>query len=305
MTGHALLLATTRGFRPPSNAHPPVMIEAVAQSAWGTDSRLSDPQAIVKASGIHAGRRYRTAGRAWPLALAVLATAASPSVAGPPYVTDDPEPTDTGNWENYLYIESAHIAGQGHTPEAGIELNYGAFKDTQLTWSVPLNPNPGPGGIGVVWEPLGGGVKYRFIEEDDNGWRPQIAFFPQIFIPVGPANRGAPVTELLPIWLQKSFGAWTMFGGGGYTRNPGPGNRDFLSYGLALQRQLISNLALGMEVFGQGRDTVSGHASAAVGMAAIFDFSDFWHLVGSVNTGISNARQADQFSFNLALKWTP
>jgi hypothetical protein len=154
------------------------------------------------------------AARAGLLALLWLAATASSSLAGPPFVTDDPEPTDTGHWENYLYTESAHVAGQGHALGTGIEINYGAFKDTQLSWSIPLNPNPGPGGMGVVWAPLGGGAKYRFIEEDANGWRPQAAFFPQIFIPVGPANRGAPVTELFPIWLQKSFDVWTVFGGG-------------------------------------------------------------------------------------------
>jgi len=84
----------------------------------------------------------------------------SPSLAGPPYVTDDPEPTDTGHWENYLYTETAHVAGQTVRPEAGIEINYGAFADTQLTWSLPLTPNPGPGGTGVVWAPLGGGVSW-------------------------------------------------------------------------------------------------------------------------------------------------
>jgi hypothetical protein len=151
---------------------------------------------------------------------------------------------------------------------------------------------------------LGGGVKYRFIEEDEDGWRPQVAFFPQVFIPVGPANRDAPVTELFPIWLQKSFAAWTMFGGGGYTNNPGPRDKNFANYGIALQRQVLGNLALGVEVFGQGADTTADHASTAVGVGAVFDFSDLWHLVGSANTGIFN-RQADEFSFNLALKWTP
>jgi hypothetical protein len=238
------------------------------------------------------------------LVLVLAVATASPSIAGPPYVTDDPEPTPTGHWENYLYTESAHVAGQGVTPEAGIEFNYGAFENTQLSWSIPLNPNPGPGGMGLVWAPLGGGVKYRFIQEDDNGWRPQVGFFPQIFIPVGPANSGAPVTELFPIWLQKSFGGWTMFGGAGYTDNPGAGNKDFASYGIALQRQVVSNLALGVEIFGQGADTVTDHASVAVGMAVIFDFNDRLHLVGSANTGIYN-RPADLFSFNLALKWTP
>jgi hypothetical protein len=28
-------------------------------------------------------------------------------------------------------------------------------------------------------------------------------------------------------------------------------------------------------------------------------------VIGSVNTGISNSHDADQFSYNLALKWTP
>jgi hypothetical protein len=247
--------------------------------------------------------RWLGATRTGLLVLAISATA-SPCVAGPPYVTDDPEPTDTGHWENYLYTETTHVAGQTVRPEAGIEINYGAFTDTQLTWSLPFTPNPGSGGIGVVWAPLGGGVKYRFIQEDDHGWRPQVAFFPQVFIPVGPANRGAPVTELLPIWMQKSFGDWTMFGGGGYTHNSGTGNKDFAIYGVALQRQVLSNLALGVEVFGQGADTTTDHGSTAVGVAAIYDFTDHWHLVGSANTGISDA-EADRFSVNVALKWTP
>jgi hypothetical protein len=229
----------------------------------------------------------------------------SPALAGPPYITDDPEPTDTGHWENYLFVEGARTAGQRFTPIAGIEVNYGAFEDTQLTMSVPLNTNPGPGGIGVVWAPLGMGVKYRFIEEDDDGWRPQVAFFPSIAIPVGPANAGAPVTELLPIWMQKSFGDWTFFGGGGYTNNPGPGNRDFANYGIAAQNQVTKQLALGVEIFGAGKDSVNDRPTTAVGVAALYDFSDLWHVIASVNTGISNAHAADQFSYNLALKWTP
>ena len=47
------------------------------------------------------------------------------------------------------------------------------------------------------------------------------------------------------------------------------------------------------------------HASAAVGVAIQYDFTKIWHVVGSVNRGIENTHDADQFSFNLALKWTP
>lgn len=237
-------------------------------------------------------------------ALGAVMALATPALAGPPYVTDDPEPTDTGHFENYLFTEGTRMDGHLGSPAVGVEINYGAFEDTQLSFSFPLNPNPGAVGMGVVWAPLGGGVKYRFIEEDEDGWRPQVAIFPQISIPVGAATRGAPVTELLPIWLQKSFGPdWTMFGGGGFTNNPGDGNRDFANYGFALQHQITPNFALGGEVFGQTRDSVDDAASTAVGLAALYDLSDQWHLIGSVNTGVVH-READEFGFNIAIKWT-
>lgn len=235
----------------------------------------------------------------------LLATLSSPVRAGPPFVTDDPEPTDTGHWENYLYSQGAATAEQSLRAQAGIEINYGAAENTQLSWSVPLDPNPGPGGMGVVWAPLGGGVKYRFIQEDEHGWRPQVGIFPQVFIPVGALNRGAPVTELLPIWIQKSVEKWTTFGGAGYTFNPGAGNRDYVIYGWALQRQLTDRFSLGGEIFGQTNDTVHDRPATAVGMAAQYDFNHLWHLIGSVNTGVVAAAQSDRFSYNFALKWTP
>src|ERR1700729_811796 len=68
----------------------------------------------------------RTGIRASVLGLGIP-LAAGPGLAGPPYVTDDPEPTDTGHFENYLYIEGTHAAGAMAGPSAGIEINYGVF----------------------------------------------------------------------------------------------------------------------------------------------------------------------------------
>jgi hypothetical protein len=240
---------------------------------------------------------------AFLLALIVAVAIAGPAQAGPPYVTDDPEPTDTGHFEDYLYVQGTRAGAPLSGPGVGIEINYGAFADTQLSLSLPLNPNPGAGGMGVVWAPLGGGVKYRFIEEDDDGWRPQVAIFPQIFIPVGSTAHSAPTTELLPLWLQKSFGPWTTFGGGGFTNNPGAGNRDFVIYGWSLTYQLSDSLQLGGEAFGQTRASVGDRGSTAAGFGWIYDLSAEWHLIGSVNTGIVH-RQDDDYSFNIAVKWT-
>ena len=46
------------------------------------------------------------------------------------------------------------------------------------------------------------------------------------------------VRLLLPMWAQKDFGPWSLFGGGGYMINPGAGNRDFWQSGVALTRQV-------------------------------------------------------------------
>ena len=86
------------------------------------------------------------------VALALLAIPRL-ALAGPPYVTDDPEPTETGHFENYLYMQGTRVSGQGFDPGVGIEIDYGAFANTQLTVTLPINPNPGPGGIGLSWAP--------------------------------------------------------------------------------------------------------------------------------------------------------
>jgi Putative MetA-pathway of phenol degradation len=229
--------------------------------------------------------------------------AAWPALAGPPYVTDDPEPTDTGHFENYFYLEGTHAVGAMGGPSAGIEINYGAFAETQLSLSLPLDPNPGPGGMGIVWAPLDGGIKYRFIDEDANGWRPEVAFFPQFSIPVGSASHTTPTTELLPLWMQKNFGPWAAFGGGGWTHNPGAGNRDFFNYGIALSYQIVPRLQLGAEMFGQSRSATTSDATTALGLGAILDFSETWHLIGSANRAVADIPN-DRLSYNLAVKWT-
>lgn len=223
--------------------------------------------------------------------------------AGPPYVTDDPEPTDLHQFENYFYLQGTRAAGSFSDPGIGIEINYGAFENIQLSLSVPLNPNPGPGSIGLVWAPLGGGIKYRFIQEDRDGWRPQVALFPQVFVPIGSASHAAPTSEFLPVWLQESFGPWTTFGGSGYTRNPGSGNKNFALYGWAIQRQMNAKFALGVELFGQTKDTIQGRGITAAGVGALYDFDETWHLIGSANIAIAGARESDRYSYNLAVRW--
>ena len=38
----------------------------------------------------------------------IACVASTAAVAGPPFLTDDPQPTDTGHWEIYNFVQGAH-----------------------------------------------------------------------------------------------------------------------------------------------------------------------------------------------------
>ncbi len=56
-----------------------------------------------------------------------------PTLAGPPFLTDDPEPVDYQHWEFYLFGLGDHPSATDFNIEGpAMELNYGVLPDTQL-----------------------------------------------------------------------------------------------------------------------------------------------------------------------------
>jgi hypothetical protein len=93
------------------------------------------------------------------------------------------------------------------------------------------------------------GIKFRFVQERE--WLPQIGTFPLLEV-LSESERNLENQKLqtfLPIWLQKSTGKWTTYGGGWYWINPGSQNRNCWFTGIVIQRQVFPNLAPGLEIF--------------------------------------------------------
>ena len=206
--------------------------------------------------------------RALCLAVAATLLLAAPATAGPPYDTDDPEPTDLHHWE--LYAFAAADRGDGDIDgAAGLDVNYGALPGVQLTATLPVGFTRERGerlrgGAGDVEL----GVKYRFLDRAKSGW--QAAIFPRLIAPT--ARRGfgeRRVRLLLPLWVQKDIGDTSIFGGGGYEFNPGPGNRNFWQAGFAVTRAVGKRLSLGAEIVHQSPDSDAAAASTALGLGAI------------------------------------
>jgi hypothetical protein len=214
--------------------------------------------------------------------MTVVAACALPAVAlaGPPFLTDDPEPTETGHWEIYAPLVDLEGRGADFEGTTGAEINYGAARDLQLSAALPLAFAHDAAG----WRSGAGdiklSVKYRFFHDEDRGI--QVAAFPAITLPTASNDMGAGrVTGLLPIWLQKDVGPWSVFGGGGYAINPGPGKRDYWTGGLAATNQLSERLLLGIEADRHGADTVGGSGSTSLGVGAIYDLKPPLRLLAS------------------------
>ena len=200
--------------------------------------------------------------------LAAALSCASPALAGPPYQTDDPEPTELDHWEFYDFVDV-----DGHRSdvdgEAGLDLNYGAAKGLQLTATLPIafNHRSDAGWRGGRGD-LELAAKYRFIDDEKAGW--QAAIFPRVILPTSARNLGGTRTRLLlPLWVQKDFGKTSVFGGGGYEINPGTGNRDFWQAGIAVTHDFSDKLQLGTEAYLQSTDVRGGSSSKGVDLGLI------------------------------------
>ena len=228
---------------------------------------------------------------------------ASALQAGPPFLTDDPEPVDLKHWEVYIFGQSDRTADADAVLGPAIEFNYGIAPNTQLHVVTPVASISSPGN---EWTSGYGdtevGVKYRLIDETDSF--PQIGVFPMAELASGSSSRGlgnGRTWYRLPIWLQKSWGPWTTYGGGGMAFNSAPGQRNSGFAGWLVQRDIGRYLTLGTELFWQGNDATAGRGVADGNLGGYLKFSKNFNLLFSLGHSLSGARNTIWY---LGLYWT-
>ena len=217
-----------------------------------------------------------------------------PSYAGPPFKTDDPQPVELGHLELYLFSAGQHLPGSSTGIGPAVEFNYGILPDTQFHVIIPYAYNRSQDTLtqsGVGDTELG--VKYRFVHETDT--LPQVGLFPLVEIPTGSAGKGlgSGHTQIyLPVWVQKSWGPWTTYGGYGWWRNPGAGNRDWSYAGWLVQRDLGEKLTLGMEAFRNTALTMGGQASTSFNAGGQVNLSEKHHILFSAGRNVTGDKQS-------------
>jgi hypothetical protein len=187
------------------------------------------------------------------LALPVVLLLCSPAFAGVPFLTDDADTPDAKHFEINIAAQYTRFQGGSVGAVPSVEVNYGLTSRVELTVLAPLalshidgeGANLGVGDIEI-------GFKYRFIDSDDWGWKPAVAFAPALITTSGSEVRGlgnGRMQGFLPLWLSKDFNQWTVFAGGGYNINPGPGRRDWWFSGIGVTRELDPTWTVGAEIY--------------------------------------------------------
>jgi hypothetical protein len=236
-----------------------------------------------------------------PGMLTVTLLCAPAALAGPPYASDDPEPTAYGHFEIYAFGTGTQTRN-GVEGESGIDFNYGATPDLQLTAVLPLAyaaPKIGPSSAGLGNVELA--AKYRILHQD--GFGLDVAVFPRVFLPSPEVGEGH-ASLFLPVWVERDWGAWSSFGGGGCSIDRGGESQDFCQLGWALVREVAPGLKIGAEIVHQTPDSRGGRASSGLGAGVSYDLSATFHVLAYAGPGIQNASQTGLLSWYTSLLFT-
>jgi hypothetical protein len=220
------------------------------------------------------------------LLVLLLLGCAKPIFAGPPFQTDDPEPVDFRHYEFYIFGGVDGTPAEIDPTGPAAEFNWGAAPRLQIHVVFPLGAimpsnNPaylpggtGPSAYGITDTELG--AKYEWFKETK--YRPMIGTFTMLEIPTGSYSKGLGVGTpwfKLPLWLQKSWGPWTTYGGGGYEIVPQKQYDNFGYEGWLVQRDIGKKLTLGTEVFHHGNE---GYAAAQIRATTLIDTGGYYYF---------------------------
>jgi len=237
------------------------------------------------------------------LAICTLIAGVTPCLAGPPFFTDDPEPVELRHNEFYVFGTLDHADGASAITGPAIEYNRGIAPSTQFHIVLPMAWNvPAQGATATGIGDIEVGIKYRFVDIGDDGF--QLGVFPMVELGTGSARRGlgnGRTWYRLPLWVQKSVGAWTFDGGGGWIVNPAPGMYDASFGGALAQYSFNPRWTLGVEVFRQNALAADEPGYTLLNMGGYLNFSQHFSLLFSAGGSVAGARHTVAY---LGLYWT-
>ncbi|MDQ3563533.1 MAG: transporter [Pseudomonadota bacterium] len=212
----------------------------------------------------------------------------APSLAGPPFITNDPDPPEIGQWELIL---PATLKRNGDGRVSGelvtIDVNYGYDRYTQLSVELPIPYAEGRDGtrqfgVGdVLME-----YKRRFGTDETQGY---LGINPQITLPTGSERHGlgtGRVTLQLPLLYQRRWGDNWFYGDLRYKWHAGEEGKSYWFLGVALERRLNEKLKLGAELFGTTPQSAEDTFNLGFNLGGRYRWDPERELIASIGRSI-------------------
>lgn len=227
------------------------------------------------------------------------------ALAGPPFVTDDPEPVEYQHWEvNYAATKSwRHQESSVAMPS--IDINYGLTPDLQIHAQPRYSYEKTLSKKSTGFDNTEIGMKYRFINIDYGNSSVMVGTYPMIEIPTGDSslrpNMGK-IKTFIPTWVQFNKDKWTGYGGIGYRINPGVDNQNSWYFGTAVLYQFTPSLQLGSEVFHETPDKPLNQSVTGFNLGGRYQLLKDYNLLFSAGRGLANIEATNKCLVYLALQ---
>jgi outer membrane putative beta-barrel porin/alpha-amylase len=213
------------------------------------------------------------------VAVAVITNLAE---AGPPFVTEDPEPPPPGGWEINVPFIIERTPGKTEMNAPLFDINYG-LPNAQLKVEFPSEiVQQDRDGTAASVGDLVLGVKWRFLNDEQSKF--QVGVYPQLRLPTGNRARGLGAGRpalWLPFIGQKSWDKWTLYGNVGYWWQTAAETRNYFFAGAVLEREINERLTLATELFGNSPTERGGGPDFAFNVGGTLKLNNHLNLLFS------------------------
>ena len=229
----------------------------------------------------------------WAFVAALPFALGESAQADSPFFTDDP--LFSPGWEIKLGVAAEHNSGGDVLTGPILDINYAIIPTIRLDVTlayVGLNPDSGRSVDGFGTTDFK--VKWRFMEEDPNGWRPAVSIAPKVTIPTASTDGGLSDgiwRAQLPIEFGKTVGDWYHFAEAGYQWAFDRSATDVAFWGVGTLYNFNKHFAAGAELYGLiPLEQQEAHTFAAT-VGAVYTFSANWSLKASISHSLRGSAQ--------------
>jgi hypothetical protein len=202
--------------------------------------------------------------------------------AGPPFVTDDPEPPPPGGWEINVPFILERTPGTTDMDAPLFDLNYG-LPEVQLKLEFPIKivHEDGSGTAAGAGDLLLG-VKWRFVNNEQS--QLQLGIYPQLLLPTGDHARGlgdGGSAFVFPLLAQKNWEKWILYSNVGFWWQTAAETRNYVYAGAVLEREINERFELGVELFGNSPKERGGSSELAFNVGGTWKLNEHLNLLFS------------------------